>query len=220
MCLKFPKKPTDIVASLEAGHTVPLIWPTKAIFEAIAASDYEAVFLVDMVPVFTWNPTTEPFGGQLDRLRNTILSKPILLERIYSLKGKALYGDKDSVISVAFWLNNYTPEQLAALPTDFEVQYFAANGKAALMNQQYQDRQLAAKIAHLESLEPKPDPVNEASRAPKAIVEKTPPPAPLVEPSKATKTPSSTPLTAQEKKSNTPKIPPLRIGLSRRSKES
>ncbi len=77
--MKFPKKPTDIVASLEAGHTVPLIWPTKAIFEAIAASDYEAVFLVDMVPVFTWNPTTEPFGGQLDRLRNTILSNPFCL---------------------------------------------------------------------------------------------------------------------------------------------
>ena len=123
----------DVISALEAGHSVPLIWKKEETTEAVIAAGYEVIYLTDHIPVFNWKPKLEAYGAHLDRLRKSLIEKPILMERLYALKGKPLRGPLDAVVSAAYWLNHYTPEQLASLADDFEVQYNAANGKAAAM---------------------------------------------------------------------------------------
>ena len=131
--LKLPRTLPEIISLLESGRTVPVLWDWSEVTPALIAAGYDVIFLTQHVPVLSWHPKNEPYGSHLDRFRKAIVTNPILLDRLYAMKGKPIRGPLDAVLSVCYWLDHYTREELLALPDDFDVKYNAANGKAAAM---------------------------------------------------------------------------------------
>jgi len=131
--LKVPRSLPEIISLLEQGKTTPVIWDWENTTEALIEAGYEVVFVSKHIPIMLWRPQHEPFGNHLDRFRLSTVKNPILLERLYAMKGKPISGPNDHVLSICYWLENYTPEELLALPDDFDLKYNAANGKAAAM---------------------------------------------------------------------------------------
>jgi hypothetical protein len=144
--LKLPRTVPQIISLLEEGRTTPVVWDWTEATAALIAAGYDVIFLTVHVPVLPWRPKQEPFGNHLDRFRLSIVTNPILLDRLYAMKGKPIRGPIDHVLSVCYWLDNYTREELLALPDDFDLKYNAANGKAAAMLKKH-EKYVAAKQA-------------------------------------------------------------------------